>query len=419
MNSTTAIVDASADLEAIPPNGYRALCIIDLTLCLISVILCVVLVAATTLPLLYPKRRTNYSTYNLYLAYMAIPDLAANAFIVYLLLNHNNWVLFKSYEKETPDDGSLLWMFDHPFDHNVFILCVTGNLYVNAFLALELYRLLKNSKIRKRHYPPSIWRVSKQAMISYGLGFFIFLLEYWVSEPLKRSNSTWKILYQVFTVIFVGIIPLSVLTYVCAMIYKQGLVKSTGSMYEGRLKVLVVYFARIVFTGLLIWLPACLIYLASWRLEEVNATKVLAYHTAIVFSGTQPIVSFGFSLTKPDARKLIFDLLKGVYCCRCCYEDKEGMGGCCERVVDDGQGNSSNDNCNFDDPYLRSCLPTTVFSSIYRTSIFSKQSSGRKSQETNTIEDWQKSQSNTTTNEATESPDPQSGSNTNLASEEA
>jgi len=188
------------------------------------------------------------------------------------------------------------------------------------------------------------------------------------------------------------------MVYVCVMIWKQGLVKSTGSMYEGRLKILIVYFARIVLTEILLWIPGSLVYLVSWRLDEINSTKVLAYNWAIVFSGSQVIVSFGFSLTKPDARKLISDLLKCAYCCNC-YKD-DSVGGCCERVAegDDAGGKS----CYYDDPYLRSCLPTTMISSICRTSKFSKQFPGRQNNESNTIDDGQPSQINT--NDVLDSP---------------
>lgn len=340
MNSTTATDDGA--LELLASGKYRALCITNLVICSTSVILSAVMIMAMLLPLLFPKKRSQYSTYNLYLAYMAVPDLVANIFIVYLLVRYGQ--LMQGEDTADLDDESMswTWMFDYPFVHSTFILCVASNLYVNAFLTFEIYQLLKNSKNLKRHAPPTVSKVTKQAIFSYGIGFALFLFDYLVAIETKRKQ--WIILYQAFTVVFVGCIPLSVLAFVCAMIYKQNLIRMTGAMYEGRLKVLIVFFARIVFVGLLFWLPSCIVYTVSWRLPEVNSTKILTFNIALIFSGLQAISSFIFSLTKPDTRKLIFDLSTCIYCLQCCGSDERG---------------AKYETEYFDDPYLRSNLPTT------------------------------------------------------------
>jgi len=305
MNATTTTTAEQSTLAVLPPSGYKALCVTNLLLCSVSSIVCVVLIAAMVLPLLYPKRRKDYSTYNLYLAYLAVPDLAANAFIVYLVLAHKNWIPSEiNNNSETEND--LLWMFDHPLDHSIYILTVTSNMYLNAFLTHEIFRLLKNSNMRRRHYPPTI------ATVSYGFGTLVFLVHYGIGDRFESSS-----LYKILMLVYCAFIPLTVLIVLCAMIYWQELVQSTGPLYEGRLKVLILYFARIIFTDILFWLPASIIYFVSWSEEEVNRTKIIAYNICILFSGSQSIVNFGCSLTKPDAWKLIVDLLKCVYCRKC------------------------------------------------------------------------------------------------------
>lgn len=394
MNATAAdAANADDALLFVPPSGYRALCITNLILCSISSILCVVLIAAMTLPLLSPKRRKKYSTYNLYLAYLAIPDLAANAFIVCIVLTHtNNWI----HPELESSDQQQQWMFDHPFDHNIYILTVAANLYTNAFLTLEIFRLLKNSNLRKRHYPPTIAKVSKQVMISYGLGGFMFLLDYWIADRLVGAGIN---LYRAFSLVFVVIIPLSILVVVSTKIYRQGLIRSTGSMHEGRLKVLILYFARIVLADILLWLPASIAYTVSWSLEEATRTKIIAYHISIVFTGIQPLVNFGCSLTKPDARKLVVDLLQCVCCRQFCVGGRRR-----------GEGDDDHARYSYGDPYLRasSSLPATrssevrkqskplsiTSSAIDRTSLFSSQESGQRLQ--STLEGQLSSQANHT-----------------------
>jgi hypothetical protein len=87
MNAT--VTAAPLDQSTLP--GYKVFNITILLECLISSILCVIMIAATTLPLLYPIRRKKYSTYNLYLVYLAIPELVTNILTVYVVLTNTNW----------------------------------------------------------------------------------------------------------------------------------------------------------------------------------------------------------------------------------------------------------------------------------------------------------------------------------------
>lgn len=53
-------------------------------------------------------------------------------------------------------------MFDHPFDHHIYTMTATANLYVNddAFSTFEIFQVLKKSNVRKRHHPPTITKVA-------------------------------------------------------------------------------------------------------------------------------------------------------------------------------------------------------------------------------------------------------------------
>jgi len=186
---------------------------------------------------------------------------------------------------------------------------------------------------------------------------------------------------------------------VSAKIYKQGLIRSTGSMHEGRLKVLILYFARIVLADILLWLPASIAYTISWSLEEVTRTKIIAYHISLVLPGIQAIMNFGCSLTKPDARKLVVDLLQCVCCRQSCVGGKRG-----------GEGNEDQARYSYGDPYLRAASSLAITrssevrkhgkslsiasSAMDRTSLFSSQESGQRLE--STVEGQLSSQSNHT-----------------------
>ena len=331
---------------------------LNITLCSVASFLSLVLIAATTIPLMYPKMRKRYSTYNLYLAYLSVPDLVVNIFILSLTIINTRW---------TTDDGiryNSLWFYDLRWDDAVFPMCTSGNLYTNAFLTYEIYKLLKNSSLRKRYYPPTLWEVTKHAMMSYGLGITVLLFDYFVvADRLYGDNgdstawaspatlSALRFLYWAASLTICILIPLMVWMGVSGMIFWKGLIGSTRSLYEGRLRVLTLFFLRIAFIDVLIWLP-CLIRYTMRYISEDEKTQVIAYHVALLFSGIQVIANFGCALTKLDTRMLIADLLTLVYCRKRGKDDDGGDGD--EPDHDDRE--QTDELGRRRDPYLRTSL---------------------------------------------------------------
>mmetsp|Transcript_17114 Transcript_17114/g.39504 ORF Transcript_17114/g.39504 Transcript_17114/m.39504 type:complete len:408 (-) Transcript_17114:227-1450(-) len=330
MNTTEAVSGGASGRDIpLPPYGYKTLCIFNLLLSSIASILCAILLFAMTVPLLFPKRRKYYSTYNLYLAFVALPELLAHALHVYLVLAHQQWNprpfsdsnddyvngTTGSSSTTTTESTNLVWMFDYQIDHVVYIFAAASNLYINVFLTYELYLLLKDSNARKKHRSPRILRVTQQAMSSYVLAMFFVVVHSFILRTMGEDNcyliSAWM------SLICVVVIPLTVIVWISYQRFRQELLVSTKSMYEGRLKILVVYFARIVLSDLLIWIPAASIYFRSFVTETYDTTKILTYNISLLLTAIQVFVTFGCTLTKPDARKLITDMVcKWVYCRR-------------------------------------------------------------------------------------------------------
>merc|ERR1719276_418448 len=126
-------------------------------------------ILAMTLPLLKKKKRSRASTYNLYLVFLAIPDLIYNVFLLYLFARYQNYILPIA-------DDSLPWI-DHPIDLALFVSCAAANLYMNAIIASEILKLLRNSKRRKRSKAPTLKRASIQAICTYTIGVTIFVVD--------------------------------------------------------------------------------------------------------------------------------------------------------------------------------------------------------------------------------------------------
>jgi len=303
MDDSVTVGVGESTTSLLPPKGYRTLCIANLILFSISTILCVIMIVSMTLPLLSPKRRKRYSTYNLYLAYLSVPDLIFNAFFVYLVVTRTT--LNPDYDDDETNEDDFPRMFDHKFDYRLTTICVAANMYLNSFLTCEVYWLLKKSNAGKRYNPPSIARVTKQAMISYFLGMMLLAFNYvrmWIASEM---------LTYVLELVFIIGIPFLILIGVCWVIYWQGLFLSTKSMYQGRLRVLTLFMGRIVFVYVLIWVPATVLFFEALTSET---ECVMMYGVSLLFSGSQVIVTFACSMTKPDTRKLITDVVTFVPC---------------------------------------------------------------------------------------------------------
>jgi len=272
-------------------------------------------ILAMTLPLLKRRRRKRASTYNLYLVFLAIPDLMYNLFLVYLFSTYNT--VFEELDEfgnirkykwvAVLHLGEVPWM-DHPFDLALFATCAAANLYMNAIIALEILKLLRNSKRRKRSKAPTLTKACIQALCTYTIGALIFVADYF-NDNLKDILPTWLI-----TLIYLPIailIPIIILLWVCFRIYWEGLIGDTRTKAGKRLTILIRYFTRIIVVYICIWLPAVIFYTAQFY-DEVK--EGLYYFIACTLYAMSAWANFGLSLTKPDVRKNFYDLFTGKVC---------------------------------------------------------------------------------------------------------
>jgi len=261
---------------------------------------------------------------------LAVPDLIFNAYFIKVIVKHTT--LFIEW---SPSDGSPYpHMEDDPYDFKVSNTCMAINMYLNAFLAHEIYTLLKKSQARIRYHPPTIAKVTIQAIVSYGIGVALLMINFFKTEKLYKIISAVEFFISL-------VMPLLYLTGITFVIYKKGLLTATESMHQGRLRVLTIYFSRIIGVYLLVIIPLVLLYVVGIA-NYFNANNPdIAYGIAMLIAGSQVPISFACCLTKPDARKLIVDLF-------CCY-----IGNNNSKADASSEDIASAGGSNFVDPYLK------------------------------------------------------------------
>ena len=255
------------------------------------------------------KGKTNNSNgaYNAYLVYLAIPDLILNLFVVGMYGSYVN-------QKFTPGFSSyivnsIFYERKTAFDMALILACSAANLYLNAIISYEVFTLLKNSHRRLRTPPPTFKRVGIQAAIVYGWAICIFFIRYF-TEDVKKIPEWMEV--TLYFMISAGI-PILYLCYVCIAIWRRKLLPSM----KGPLRVLALYFFRIIVVFLLLWLPGVLLlsFACNWKWDNSGDDyNDILYPVGLTFCSIQPICSTGMALTKPDVRVAILRFVRFSYC---------------------------------------------------------------------------------------------------------
>lgn len=235
----------------------------------VSILCCLVTILAITIPLFDKEERKKMSAYNAYLVYLAIPDLVMSICFV-LMANtcaHEYELLFA-----------------------VSGIAFLGNVLVNVVILYEILKLLVDSKTGRRSEPPSLLRATAQAMVVYAASCVSGLLEFCLNHKIT-SYVLWD---SAFVYIF------WVLFRIC---YGRLLCYDSDTL--GRLRVLVVYFSRIMCINIV----TALFFIVYFAVHERNGSigGYPWYFTAWLI--IQIWIGFGLSLTKPDVLDCVRRLL--------------------------------------------------------------------------------------------------------------
>jgi len=204
-------------------KAFQATVWTQFTLALIASIMSLVIINAICVSLYQKKirpaaaghraRRTSapdYSTYNLYLVLLAIPDLAYNVFILGIVNDsyNNGWI---------PENDAFI------------TCCATINMYMNVVIAYEVMVLLRRTKNCQRYIPPSYKKAGIQFGIVSAYGIVLAVLWYYLLSYFTSSDvrATVAIPLRKYTIplyyVLVFVIPAIALIWICFAIWKEKL----------------------------------------------------------------------------------------------------------------------------------------------------------------------------------------------------
>ena len=259
-------------------------------------------------------RNQHYSTYNLYLVFLALLDLIYASIAL-------EWYTGLLQQRFYPGFHSAM-VAPSKISSNVFhglpisLAYISANMLINATISYEVLVLLRSSYHAQRIGPPSLKRVSLQT----GVIVLITVLYASVSEYLYRSkweagnNGNFEKTQTMDTIIFgmlllFFVVPLGCVLVVSFLIWWRGYLPSmTGTdRYKRDMRQLVLFFCRIVGVFLFIWLPA---FISKFVVNPVELGKYYWVDVmALCFVAFQPTLTTCMVLTKRDARKYIVDLV--------------------------------------------------------------------------------------------------------------
>lgn len=314
-----------------------------ITLDIVSAILSSIVFIGLLIPLTIqlkkgnPKRRTRsgrlsgkdvpqFSTYNMYLIYLAFMDLVVALWNIVLaggLINQKVSPYFyhmivaplKGADLDrSPTAASIVFLFPY----------ACANMALNAIVAYELVFLIKRSQGVQRINPPSLTRVNLQAGIVLFFSLIYGFALYYIWGPMRKAYSTGNFKKAAMLQLAINIpqvvifsISLAYIIYAMVWIWWHGYLKTMDSggtrtsMRDRAMRQLVLYFLRIVAVFVFAWVPAQIfnqIYTHDFE------SKQWALFTTGIFVAIQPAITFFMMLTKPDVQKYIWQLVTLYHC---------------------------------------------------------------------------------------------------------
>lgn len=256
------------------------------------------------------QRQIPYSPYNLYLVYLAIPDLVVSLTFVF---------------------GVCARMINQqPVDHNLIgtIVLVYGlaNCVLNAMVCHQVFLLLQKSNQRQRVKPPTLTRVTLEAISVYVVSVLMFS---WVYFPMIASQRAYndgdyekaRMLekFSQVTGSITGvmiILPIVYVVWASFSIWRHKYIPPKSnrmSVTNKANRALAVYFFRIVAVFLIVWIIGLFIggLATAVTIMDGNNWPMYVFFTLVAI---QQIATTGVILMSPVSRQYIKALFSLSYC---------------------------------------------------------------------------------------------------------
>lgn len=273
----------------------------------VSVFLSLTIILAIASPLLKTKERKKVPSYNLYLVFLAIPDMINSCSHIYRYANLEESIIpYNPYgglsaSTDSPEDKTNLSQHNGlPHVNNdigisISNFCIPSVLWISTIILYELLRFLRDSKNRKHCKPPSLRRVITQAGVVYAM------CSAWaVTMSFPVLLSTKPGFLSMFAVgIAIHLFPVGYMVWVCVRTCRERLLSyniESGSC----LMALVCYFGRIVV------LNSCIGLLTIATVIAVILGWSSFFYIYNALYAILVWIGFGLALTKPDIKEGVF-----------------------------------------------------------------------------------------------------------------
>jgi len=260
----------------------------------------------------------KYNSFNLYLLFLCLPDIALNTYLITV------YSRFATQSLDTDYRTMVLWpaarfsgqKIQAKAWNDAFLLgCTAANQYLNVVITYEVFTLLKKSRQGIRSPPPSPSKACLQAFASYAFAAIPatlrIILDRFAGEDSRKKRRAGRILGSFFFLLSTGL-PTIYICYVCVVIWKRKLLPSIG----GRLRSLALYFFRILLTFFLVWFPGTVLTNIG---HSPKYSKL--YSLGLLLFAIQPVLCTTMALTKDDVRISVMNLLTFSYCRRTTHHE--------------------------------------------------------------------------------------------------
>mmetsp|Transcript_29703 Transcript_29703/g.45019 ORF Transcript_29703/g.45019 Transcript_29703/m.45019 type:complete len:431 (-) Transcript_29703:480-1772(-) len=189
----------------------------------------------------------------------------------------------------------------------------TANSWMNAVVALELHRLLKDCRRGYHYRPPPIKKVVFRSLMVYVYSAFVASWTLFgflphradvtaglACLPVEFSIGSTIFFWLVFIPAFFGI-PFAIFLHVCWDVHRKKMLPSNE-----RTRQLFIFFMRLTLVFILMWLPTVVLLFA------IGVPDVWASFVGGSWSHLQGLVSAAFCLTKADVRSAVVHFI----CCK-------------------------------------------------------------------------------------------------------
>ena len=277
------------------------------------------------------QQQQHYSPYNLYLVFLALPDVILSTFMIWRCSSALTGHTFKNHTWTILDWNGTTDIAR--YSGAIFWTCSTANVCMNCVIALEVFQFLKKSFQLVRNPQPSLWKVSLQAAFVYIYSIVVNLIVFSFFAKYRGTPEVYYVMTIGYPLLllctFLG--PFLFLIVICILIWKRGYILKTDQRYKN----LALYFLRIVIAFLLLWVPTSVLVILHLLPVQIgyadgaspvfamyaNESVLPVYAISMILISLQALLTVVMALLKPDVQTMVMELFTSCCCCCYCYHD--------------------------------------------------------------------------------------------------